>query len=189
MKNYYEILEVNKKASAEVIDKAYKVLVKKYHPDTKSTSRREFYEDKIKEINEAYEVLSNRFLKEQYDRELEKEELKLYEEKYKIKQEEQKEASKNQKKNLNVQDNEYKSAKIGSFASMIELAKEIIKNKPKREEIKKMTQKDIFAILLTILIIIIIGIVLWFIPFTNGWMRELLFENPLFNWIGGLFSK
>ena len=26
------------------------------------------------------------------------------------------------------------------------------------------------------------------IPFTNGWMREFLFENPLFNWIGGLFS-
>ena len=33
MKNYYEILEVNKKASKEVIEKAYKVLVKKYHPD------------------------------------------------------------------------------------------------------------------------------------------------------------
>ena len=33
MKNYYEILEVNENASKEVIDKAYKVLAKKYHPD------------------------------------------------------------------------------------------------------------------------------------------------------------
>ena len=33
MKNYYDILEVNRRASKEVIEKAYKVLVKKYHPD------------------------------------------------------------------------------------------------------------------------------------------------------------
>ena len=52
-----------------------------------------------------------------------------------------------------------------------------------------MTQKDILAIFLTIITVILIGVILWFIPFTNGWMRELLFENPLFNWIGGLFSK
>ena len=31
--NYYEILEVNKNASPEIIEKAYKTLVKKYHPD------------------------------------------------------------------------------------------------------------------------------------------------------------
>ena len=33
MKNYYEILEVNRKASKEIIEKAYRVLAKKYHPD------------------------------------------------------------------------------------------------------------------------------------------------------------
>ncbi|MBO6244107.1 MAG: DnaJ domain-containing protein, partial [Clostridia bacterium] len=33
MKNYYEILEINENASQEIIEKVYKVLVKKYHPD------------------------------------------------------------------------------------------------------------------------------------------------------------
>ncbi len=33
MKNYYEILEVNPRASEEVIKKAHQVLIKKYHPD------------------------------------------------------------------------------------------------------------------------------------------------------------
>ena len=32
-KNYYEILQVDKKASQEIIEKAYKLLAKKYHPD------------------------------------------------------------------------------------------------------------------------------------------------------------
>ena len=50
MKNYYEILEVNKKASKEVIEKAYKVLVKKYHPDLYSGQKKEYAEKKIKEI-------------------------------------------------------------------------------------------------------------------------------------------
>ena len=52
-----------------------------------------------------------------------------------------------------------------------------------------MTKKDAIAIVLTIIVVLLIGVILWFIPFTNGWMRELLFENPLFNWIGSLFGK
>ena len=39
MKNYYEILEVDKNASEEVIEKAYKTLAKKYHPDLQYTAR------------------------------------------------------------------------------------------------------------------------------------------------------
>ena len=37
MKDYYGILEVNEKASQEIIEKAYKTLVKKYHPDLYSS--------------------------------------------------------------------------------------------------------------------------------------------------------
>ena len=54
MKNYYEILQVDEKASSEIIEKAYKVLVKKYHPDLqKDIKKKELLEDKLKQINEA----------------------------------------------------------------------------------------------------------------------------------------
>lgn len=71
MKNYYEILEINEKASQEIIDKVYKVLIKKYHPDLQENNEiKTKYEEKIKEINEAYEVLSNPEKRAKYDREL-----------------------------------------------------------------------------------------------------------------------
>ena len=57
--NYYEILEVNKNASPEIIEKAYKTLAKKYHPDLQEESQKESAGEKLKEINEAYEILSN----------------------------------------------------------------------------------------------------------------------------------
>lgn len=70
MKNYYETLEVDKKASPEVIEKAYKTLVKKYHPDLQNEENHVEYEEKMKEINEAYSVLSDDFKKANYDEQL-----------------------------------------------------------------------------------------------------------------------
>ena len=67
MKNYYEILEVNENASKEVIDKAYKVLAKKYHPDLQEEKNKKAAEEKIKSLNEAYEILSNPKKKQAYD--------------------------------------------------------------------------------------------------------------------------
>ena len=66
-KNYYDILEVNKNASPEVIEKAYKTLVKKYHPDLQDTNLKTEYEEKIKLINEAFEVLSDSEKRKNYD--------------------------------------------------------------------------------------------------------------------------
>ena len=66
-KNYYQILEVDKNASPEVIEKAYKTLVKKYHPDLQQDSDKSTSEETIKKINEAYEVLSDKSKRENYD--------------------------------------------------------------------------------------------------------------------------
>ena len=48
MKKYYEILEVDKNASQEVIEKAYKTLAKKYHPDLQQGSMKQQYAEKMK---------------------------------------------------------------------------------------------------------------------------------------------
>lgn len=61
-KDYYKILDVDKKASAEEIKKAFRKLAHKYHPDKKDGD-----EAKFKEINEAYSVLSNDKKRAQYD--------------------------------------------------------------------------------------------------------------------------
>lgn len=69
MKNYYDELEVNRNASQEVINRAYKVLAKKYHPDT-TTGDKKSAEEKFKKISEAYETLSNEQKRKEYDRNL-----------------------------------------------------------------------------------------------------------------------
>ena len=63
MKNYYQILEVDQRASKEVIEKAYRTLVKKYHPDLYSTVQKGQAESKLKDLNEAYDILSDDFLR------------------------------------------------------------------------------------------------------------------------------
>ena len=63
-KSLYETLEVAENASADEIKKAYRKLARKYHPDVNKDPQAE---DKFKEINAAYEVLSNPEKKQQYD--------------------------------------------------------------------------------------------------------------------------
>lgn len=73
MKNdtLYEILEVSENASKEVIEKAYKTLAKKYHPDLqKDEYSKNNAEKNMKKINEAYEILSNTDKRKEYDNEL-----------------------------------------------------------------------------------------------------------------------
>ena len=63
-KSLYETLEINENAAADEIKKAYRKLARKYHPDVNKDPSAE---DKFKEINAAYEVLSNPEKKQQYD--------------------------------------------------------------------------------------------------------------------------
>jgi len=67
MKNYYEVLEVSKNASSEVIEKAYKTLAKKYHPDVSPENKKSEAESLFKEIGEAYEILSDAEKRADYD--------------------------------------------------------------------------------------------------------------------------
>ena len=72
MKNLYEILEVSENASKDVIEKVYKVLAKKYHPDLQQTQQEKIIaEERMKEINEAYSVLSDDEKRLKYNQKLE----------------------------------------------------------------------------------------------------------------------
>lgn len=214
MKNYYEILEVNERASQEIIEKAYKILVKKYHPDLYTGEEKIYAEQKVRDLNEAYQVLSDGFLKSQYDLELQKEKDEShYEFKYGTNNriENKKNSVKsNVNKKTNVKNNENKKVSsnnspmnfkwrskkknpanennIGTIRSTMKLLNDVIKIIPRkgewsRKKSKEESKLDYIAMALTILCLIIIGIILWFVPFTNGWMRQLIFENPLFSWI------
>ena len=64
-RDYYEVLGVDKNADADTIKKAYRKLAKKYHPDMNPDDKSA--EAKFKEVNEAYEVLSDGEKKKLYD--------------------------------------------------------------------------------------------------------------------------
>ena len=64
-RDYYEVLGVSKGASEEEIKKAYKKLARKYHPDLNPDNKEA--EEKFKEVNEAYEILSDSNKTARYD--------------------------------------------------------------------------------------------------------------------------
>ncbi|MBZ4656006.1 MAG: hypothetical protein JG759_554 [Thermoanaerobacter sp.] len=72
--NLYDILEVSPKASDEVIKNAYRALAKKYHPDLcPDNESRRLFEEKMKLINYAFEILSDKNKRAEYDKILENE--------------------------------------------------------------------------------------------------------------------
>ncbi len=66
MKDYYKILQVSPDAAPEVIQMAYKALAKKYHPDL-NPDNAEQTQEQMKELNEAFEILSDSEKRARYD--------------------------------------------------------------------------------------------------------------------------
>lgn len=181
MKNYYEILEVSSKASQEVIEKSYKVLAKKYHPDVQTGTNRYLAEETLKDINEAYSVLSDIHLRQAYDRE--------YSKMYGNKNEDNNYSMYNYNKYNNIEENEephYQPKRekvnrnktkannsgtgiIGLIGNIINSFKNL-KNKDYREKQANDLSQKFIALGLTILIMGAIILILWNIPFTRNWI-------------------
>ena len=206
--NYYDILEINKNASPEIIEKAYKTLVKKYHPDLQENDLKIKYEEKIKKINEAYEVLSDSEKRKNYDFNLKNDEISiddynnLYNENINLKNEINylKNNLDNYKKNYNNNSiNNCNNISNNNYASMNNIENKInqkinnavnqayydayiqdLKNRGYKIKYKK-TFKDFLALILTILVIFSVGFILWHIPFTKNYLVNLINENPILN--------
>lgn len=65
MKNHYQTLGIKREASNDDIKKAYRKLAQKFHPDKNDGDK--FFEERFKEIQEAYEILSDQYEKGRYD--------------------------------------------------------------------------------------------------------------------------
>lgn len=190
-KNYYDILEVNKNASPEIIEKAYKTLVKKYHPDLQDNNLKAEYEEKIKLINEAFEVLSDSEKRKNYDLNLKQTEFSvedynnLINENLKLKNEINylKNNLINYKNNIN---NNYSENIQQKYDDVINKAYydayiQDLKNRGYKIKYKK-TFKEYLKSLISLFITIIIFLLIFQIPFIknyffNNELIKLIIEN------------
>lgn len=208
MKNYYEILEVDKNASQEVIEKAYKALAKKYHPDLQQGIKKQEYAEKMKKINEAYDVLSDRFKREQYNQELQskqeqnqtiskEEQERIIQENYALKQQLNKIG--NNRNNYNNQPMDE-----GSIINMSRVLEQQIKTAQRQayhdayiQDMKnrgykiryKHDLKYYLKLLLVIAIIIFILFLIYQIPVVKNFFGDLYRENILFKAIVDIFKN
>lgn len=173
MKNFYEVLEVSENASQEVIDKAYRTLAKKYHPDIQPTDKLFWAESKLKELNEAYEVLSNPNSRQNYDLKIglsSNENFELYSENARLKQELEQEKIKNasndyeskKKKNKKLSDN------FNSVSSYFQTIGSLIADERKKPASER--KKDLKALLITMVIMCVIIFLFFKIPFLRNFM-------------------
>lgn len=180
MKNYYEILEVSPKASKEIIESTYRILEKKYQPDQYVGQKRIEVENKLRDISEAYKILTDNFLREQYDAELEKEHANhvnsyINAEIQRPKRERKTIKRERQKTREDEIIREQKTPQVGSFGAIVNIVKNLFRKRDREKfDVKNIKREDYIAAGLTVVIMIVLGIILWFIPFTNGFIRSLI---------------
>ena len=66
-RDYYEILGIQKNATADEIKRVYRNLALKFHPDRVTTDKKKEAEERFKEISEAYEILMDPKKRANYD--------------------------------------------------------------------------------------------------------------------------
>ena len=179
MKNYYEILEVDKNASEEVIEKAYKTLAKKYHPDLQNNSN---CQDKMRQINEAYEILSNDFKRREYDEKIKRQSVSI--EEYNRIIQENNRLKKDLKRVANQREMSQNQERLEERSIMqryYEQIKKATKQPQMRYERKKtkISLEKIKKIVIYIAILIGIGLVLAIVPFTRKFFINLYNNNVI----------
>ena len=186
MKDYYEALEVSKNASKEIIEKAYKVLAKKYHPDLQKEDEKEKAKQKMQIINEAYEVLSDDTKRKEYDKQLEfekEQEIKRKQEEMLKKQEilrrQQQELELKQREYTNNIDNDTTNdSKMDYIQNEGRRYISYIRNYRNRPK-ERWTKERFLKVLEALGIFIAIILILWFFPPTHKLIMDIYEENEI----------
>lgn len=197
MKTLYEVLEVSENASKEIIEKAYKVLAKKYHPDLQTEGDKQEAEKKMKQINEAYEVLSDDTKRKDYD-------LKLTEERKQEEAQKQQEVSYNQNQYAQQYQEQTKPMSEQEYREALKRQYQERREEQERQrqvqeqyaqryqqvyegylrnlgyKIKyKWTWKRFKDLAITLFIIAVICTVLWFFPPTHKLIMDFYHSNSI----------
>ena len=117
MKDYYEILEVSRKASKDTINKIFKIHMKACHPDLFQGEEKQKAEEKSKEYTQAYNVLSDDTERAKYDEQLKAEELQN-----------------NSKLQTVIEENEYLKQVIAKKDDLIKRLSNIVYDEPEYSE-------------------------------------------------------
>ena len=187
-KNYYQILEVDKNASDEIIDKAYKTLAKKYHPDLQNPETQKEYEEKMKLINEAYSILSDDFKRSTYNKQLEESTVPMQEYKKIIQQNNQliKEIARltNNTQTVNQIYNQQYNNNINRVVNQSYQGAYVqnLKNRRYKKTFKDY-KKAIISVAITILVLLLISQ----IPFVKRFLIQLYQENVIIKAIVDVF--
>lgn len=211
-KTLYDILEVSEKASKEVIEKAYKVLAKKYHPDLQTEENKSKAESRMKEINEAYNVLSDDVAREKYDEELAIDREREKQENLRKQQEMYSNMNTSAQNNYNMQNSQTSNHNNMNDRELQKNMQESLrrqqeayaKQQAELEEqynnayykylkslgykVKfKWTWKQYLMLFIIIAVLIIVGLILWVIPPTHDWMLDLYNNNIIVKIIANIF--
>ena len=209
-KNYYQILQIDKEASQDIIEKAYKTLAKKYHPDLQAEENKKHAENILKKINEAYEVLSNPSKREAYNKTIEQSTISQEQYKEIIHQNEylknklkNNSSVQNSNSNNNLNFENYYNKKIQDLEYQENLQKarqrayydayiQDLKSRGYKIKYKKTLKeylKNLISLIITIFIISISFFILWQIPIVKRFLLELYNENQIIKGIIDIFIK
>ena len=178
MKNYYKILEVSETATSEEIEKSYERLTSKYQPESFTGEARTLVENKIEDVKEAYSILSDEFLRFQYDKEIgiARDDSNIDMEEVKRKRQIQRETEEEIAKEKKLKEVKSKPD-IGTAKGVMNVSRAVFDDM-KNIKLSKPSKKSVIALLLAILVFALIVTILWFLPFTHEFMRSfLLMEN------------
>ena len=210
MQNYYQILQVDKNASEEMIEKAYKLLAKKYHPDIQPEDKKDWAEEKFKQINEAYSVLSDTQKRIEYDKKFEIKDTEIYQKYEQLL--EQNNLLKNQLEYLRIKLDGLNSSptitgvkgdfnhsnsqkQTTSYQSNSNKKNAFVENSSRISNnlyntiTKTKGKKDFIAFFLTLLIFVAIFLILWLIPFTKKYLISLYENNFIIKGIIDFFLQ